>query len=569
MKIFTQKTMSIGGKKLFFPLISIIAIVLTLFILLSISTYRHLHQGQIRMEESLFRDGQIILKSLEVSFHTGMMGMMGRTDNLQEIMNSIATIADIHFVALVDREGMIIAHSDERLVGTLFPQREKLRQLTGQEAPISWFDQEGEFIVLKKMEPFSSMGMGGNAGNNMWFRMHSMMAPQEPLLDKVLSGQVYAVVGLGTKAYEEARKNDLSHAIMMGVILLVLGTAGFYFIFLVQDYYITQRALDSITTYANQVVENMPSGLLSIDPDGNIVTLNNRAKEILAIKGELVEKEKIKKRLLPFFEPIRASLKEKTPVLEHEVELPVQKGKSIPLSISAAPLISETGEDLGTVIILRDLREIKDLQEKIQRSERLAGLGSLAAGMAHEIRNPLSSIKGFAQYFLKKNPPGSEGQKYSQVIIQEVERLNRVISNLLDFARPKEPVKVLVSMTEIIRHTLELIQDEAKAKGIQVRTEIEEGLPLLWLDKDQITQVLLNITLNGLDVLKDGGILWIRVSYKHEEATPWSWRLKITDRACPRRNFPKSSILFIPPREKGQDLDWPLLIGLSKNTRAP
>ncbi len=510
MKIFTQKTMSIGSKKLFFPLISIIAIVLALFILLSISTYRHLHQSQIRMKESLFRDGQIILKSLEVSFRTGMMGMMGRTDNLQAIMNSIATIADIHFVALVDREGMIIAHNDERLVGTLFPQREKIRQLTGQKGLISWFEKEGEFIVIKKMEPFHFMGLRGNAENSMWFRMRSMMASQEPLLDKVLSGQVYAVAGLGTKAYEEARKNDLRHAIMMGVILLVLGTAGFYFIFLVQDCYITQKALDSITTYANQVVENMPSGLLSIDPDGNIVTLNNRAKEILAIKGDLTAREEIKKNLLPLFEPIRSALKEKTPVLEHEVEFPVQKGKSIPLSMSAAPLISETGEDLGTVIILRDLREIKDLQEKIQRSERLAGLGSLAAGMAHEIRNPLSSIKGFAQYFLKKNPPGSEGQKYSQVIIQEVERLNRVISNLLDFARPKDPIKALVSMTEIIRHTIKLIQDEATAKGIQVKTEIEEGLPHLVLDRDQITQVLLNMALNGLDALKDGGILWIR-----------------------------------------------------------
>lgn len=237
---------------------------------------------------------------------TGMMGMMGRTDDLQAIMNSITTIADIHFVALVDREGKIIAHNDERLVGSLFPRREKIRQLTGREGPISWFEKEGEFIVLKKMEPFHSMGMGGNTENSMWFRMRSMMAPQGTLLDKILSGQVYAVAGLGTKAYEEARKNDLRHAIMMGVILLVLGTAGFYFIFLVQDYYITQRALDSITTYANQVVENMPSGLLSIDPDGNIVTLNNRAKEILALKGELPEREEIKKSLLSFFEPIRA-----------------------------------------------------------------------------------------------------------------------------------------------------------------------------------------------------------------------------------------------------------------------
>ncbi len=346
-----------------------------------------------------------------------------------------------------------------------------------------------------------------------------MMTPGGTLFDQVQSGKVYAVVGLGTKTFEEARKSDLSHAIMMGVILLILGTAGFYFIFLVQNYYIAQRALDSLTiyaTYATQVVENMPDGLLSLDPEGDIVTLNNRAKEILALMGKWSEKGEIKKHLLPFLEPILTSLKEKTEVLEYEMALPVQQGKSIPLSLSAARLIAETGEDLGVVIILRDLREIKELQEKIKRSERLAGLGSLAAGMAHEIRNPLSSIKGFAQYFLKKNPLGSEGQKYSQVIIQEVERLNRVISNLLDFARPKEPLKVLVSMEGIIEHCLELIKDDARTKGIEVKPEIEENLPLLWMDKDQITQVLLNITLNGLEALKEGGILWIRAHTNQE-----------------------------------------------------
>lgn len=465
------------------------------------------------MEESLFRDGQIILKSLEVSFHTGMMGMMIRNDNLQEIMTSVATLADIRFVALLDQQGLIIAHNEERLVGTPFPQKEKLRQVTRQEVPKSWFGDKGEFIVVKKMEPFPSPGRGEGS---MWSRMRSMMTPGGTLLDQVQSGKVYAVVGLGTKTYEEARKSDLSHAILMGVILLILGTAGFYFIFLVQNYYIAQRALDSLTIYATQVVENMPDGLLSLDPEGDIVTLNNRAKEILALTGAWSEKGEIKKHLLPFLEPILTSLKEKTEVLEYEMALPVQQGKSIPLSLSAARLIAETGEDLGVVIILRDLREIKELQEKIKRSERLAGLGSLAAGMAHEIRNPLSSIKGFAQYFLKKNPPGSEGQKYSQVIIQEVERLNRVISNLLDFARPKEPLKALVSMEGIIEHCLELIKDDARTKGIEVKPEIEENLPLLWMDKDQITQVLLNITLNGLEALKEGGIFWIRAHINQE-----------------------------------------------------
>lgn len=511
MKFLNLRGPSIQGKKLFFPLISILAVVLTLIILLSISTYRHLNRGQQRMEESLFRDGQIILKSFETFFRTGMMGMMGQTANLQEILNSVAALADIRFVALLDQQGSILAHNDERLVGTTFEQKEKLAQRIGTEGTKSWFEEKEGFIVAKKMEPFSYRGMGEGRADGMGFRMHSMMTPRETLFDRVLSGQIYAVVGLETKTFEEARSSDLRHALLMAVILLILGTAGLYFIFLVQNYYTTQRALDSITLYMNQVVENMPDGLLSLNPQGKIITLNNRAKEILAIKGQWPsEKEEIQKQFLPSIAPILKALEGKSPVLEHEVEFPLKEGKFIPLSLSAARLISETEEDLGAVILLRDLREIKDLQEKIKRSERLASLGTLAAGMAHEIRNPLSSIKGFAQYFLKKNPPGSEGQKYSRVIIQEVERLNRVITNLLDFARPQDPVMSPVSIGAILHHTLELIKEDARSKGIQVRTDIPEHLPLLLMDRDQITQVLLNILLNGLDVLKESGSLSIR-----------------------------------------------------------
>ena len=129
MKFQNHKITSVRGKRLFFPIISILAVVLTLLVLLSISTYRHFNRGQLRMEESLYRDGQIILKSFETSYRTGMIGMMGRENNLQEIMNSVASLSDIHFVALLDQQGIILAHSDEHLVGTPFPDKQKLDQL--------------------------------------------------------------------------------------------------------------------------------------------------------------------------------------------------------------------------------------------------------------------------------------------------------------------------------------------------------------------------------------------------------------------------------------------------------
>lgn len=498
-------------KGLYLPVITILATVLTLLVLLSVSTLRNLHQERVKMEESLYRDGLIILRSLEATFRSGIMGMMERSENLQWLISQLSTLTNIHFVSIVDRRGYIIAHSEESLVGKYYPIKEKIQDLLGQEGPKSWFGRDGQFIVAKRFEPLRpSWRMRGGRNDLMHPMMRSMLETMQRLFKPIMSGNAYAIVGLDTREFEEARKSDFRHAVMMGLILLVLGSAGLYFIFLIQNYYVVNKTLDSMTTYTTNVVENMPDGLISIDPSGKIVTLNNRTREIFGLNGMTDKRGEIKKRFLSFAKPLIESLKQKRRLLEREIELPCGDGKPIPISVSAASLISDEGEDLGAVFILRDLREIRELQERVKRSERLAALGSLAAGMAHEIRNPLSSIKGFAQFFLKKNPAGSVDHKYSEVMIKEVERLNRVITNLLDFARPKEPIKEKASIAELIHHNLDLIQQHADSKDIQIIADINEDIPQLDFDKDQMTQVLLNIALNGLDAIEEEGKLWVR-----------------------------------------------------------
>ncbi len=190
----------------------------------------------------------------------------------------------------------------------------------------------------------------------------------------IMSGKAYAIVGLETKAFEEARKSDVRHAIMMGLILLVIGSAGLYFIFLIQNYYIINKTLDSMTTYTTNVVENMPDGLVSIDAQGEIVTVNSRTREIFGLKEIPDERAELRRRFLSFATPLIESLKQKRLLLDQEVECPCSESESIPISVSAARLISDDGEDLGAVFILRDLREIRELQERVKRSEKLAAV---------------------------------------------------------------------------------------------------------------------------------------------------------------------------------------------------
>jgi len=114
----------------------------------------------------------------------------------------------------------------------------------------------------------------------------------------------------------------------------------------------------------------------------------------------------------------------------------VAEGRTIPLEVIATTLREEDDAFVGHVILFRDMTEIRRLEEEVARSRRLASLGSLAAGVAHEIRNPLSSIKGFATWFRERYRDNPEDRETAEVMIREVDRLNRVITQLLEFARP-------------------------------------------------------------------------------------------------------------------------------------
>jgi two-component system sensor histidine kinase HydH len=533
-------------KGLYIPIITILATIVTLLVLLGISTVRNLHRDNVRMEESLFRDGLIVLRGLEASFRFGMQGMIGGDTNIERLISQMSDLTDIRFIALVDEKGTFIAHSDDAMVGTTYPDMEKLRNLIARDQPQSWFAADGSFVVAKRFQPLRSprVMMGGG-----------MMGGWRGMVPAALPDKTYAVVGLNTTLFEQARKDDIRHAVLMGLILLVLGSASFYFIVLVQNYSIVNRTLDTMTTYATNVVENMPDGLISVDAGGGIVTVNNRAREIFGLKAKTLsdERDELTKKLRAIAKPIFKSLRKGKTIIEREVEYFPDGGGPIPLSVSAARLISDGGEDLGTVFILRDLREIKELQERVARNERLAALGGLAAGVAHEIRNPLSSIKGFAQFFLKKNPPGSEDHKYSEVMIQEVERLNRVISNLLDYAKPKEPVKEKTSFADVIQRSVALIKDDALSRKVELAVDIATDIPVVQVDRDQITQVLLNIALNGLDAMQKGGRLTIR-GFREQGERSVVVEIEDTGQGIPEEELPRIFNPFYTTKKTGTGL---------------
>jgi two-component system sensor histidine kinase HydH len=196
-------------------------------------------------------------------------------------------------------------------------------------------------------------------------------------------------------------------------------------------------------------------------------------------------------------------------VSEKEMECEFTLKKVVPVSISASKIINEEGEFVGRVFILRDLAEVRRLQDEIRRKEKLAAIGDLAAGVAHEIRNPLSSIKGIASYYKEKFADGSEDKEMAGVMIEETDRLNRVISELLEFARPSKLNLKLSDLNELLKHSARFIQQEATTKNIQIHLNLTPDAVEAEVDPDRLTQCFLNLYLNALQAMKNGGQLAI------------------------------------------------------------
>ncbi|MBN2515155.1 MAG: GHKL domain-containing protein, partial [Deltaproteobacteria bacterium] len=207
-------------------------------------------------------------------------------------------------------------------------------------------------------------------------------------------------------------------------------------------------------------------------------------------------------------------LKLKHGIVEKEIDFLSKDGKRIPLEVITTVLKEEDGTFWEQVILFRDLTEIRRLRQEIDRSHRLASLGRLAAGIAHEIRNPLSSIKGFATYFRERYNDIPEDRKTADIMIQEVERLNRVIGQLLEFARPMNIRLRSTSLQTLIRRSLKIIENQARENNITISFDTVPDVEDIMIDSDRMSQVLLNLYLNAIEAMVDGGTLSITLTRK-------------------------------------------------------
>jgi len=277
-----------------------------------------------------------------------------------------------------------------------------------------------------------------------------------------------------------------------------------------QSYRTTKESLQDTSAIAQEVVTSLPVGLIATDKDGKIAFYNSAAERITGLNIAAAHGKDADSILPNHFCGLKESLDRGASIYEKEMECEFSEDKIVPVSVSASKIINEEEQFVGQLLIIRDLGEVRRLQDEIRRKENLAAIGGLAAGVAHEIRNPLSSIKGIASYFRDKSDEDSSDQEMAGVMILEVDRLNRVISELLEFAKPTELKLKTSDVNSLISHSVRLIETEAAAQDIAVQLDLPQQPILAEIESDRFSQCLLNLYLNSLQAMEKGGQLTIK-----------------------------------------------------------
>jgi two-component system sensor histidine kinase HydH len=531
-------------KKLYLPALSLVAIIFLLLVLISISTYRNLDREKTRALHFLHRQGVTLLRSIEASARTGMQSLMWQEVSLGKLLQETTKDDEIAYVYLIDGHGLILHHSD--------PSKEGESSVWNPDL----IDKD-QIVTRIKVLP---------EGIRIYELAKYFSPMYEPSIihskDSILSsGQISEqhthrgdsiVLGMKMTAFKDARHADIQHALIMAGVILVLGSGALFFIFVIQNYYLVNRTLKQTQDYTRQVVASMANGLLSVDLDGKIISYNLLALELLAI-----EEYEIKNMDINGFPDFRETgifekLEDCVSVLDREINYHKKFGETVPLALSVTPIMGEGDSCQGAVIIL-----------KVRRSEKLAAIGELAASVAHEIRNPLSSIKGFAQYLRHSLKDKPREKEYAETMVSEVDRINTVVTDLLTFARPMEAELVPTDVTALIEHTVRLIQADAQTRNINIQMNISD-LSKIPLDANQMTQAVLNLLLNALQAVKNGGHIEVGAELNPSDSLLKMW---VEDDGSGILADQKKKIFdpFFTTREKGTGLGLAIVHKIVEN----
>jgi|Deesub1362A_J573_1020465.scaffolds.fasta_scaffold00375_9 PAS domain S-box-containing protein len=303
-----------------------------------------------------------------------------------------------------------------------------------------------------------------------------------------------------------------------------------------------------IEAYSDNILQSIPSGVISMDNEMRIRSINRAAEQILGLSSEdVVGMDSME----VFGEPIVSILRDKRSITRAEYPYTARDGRHLWLGVTTSQLRNKSGEAIGMLLIFTDLTDIKALQEEVRLKERLSQLGEMSAGIAHELRNSMSVIAGYAR-LLKRNI--DEANRPSvESILSEIRGMDMVISELLSFAKPTVLNKTTVDLNRLIEDTASAVVGDRDSIRLSIKTH---DTLMVKADETLLRQAITNLLVNAIESMPDGGMLDVETSL-HGEMAMISIRDTGTGIADDIRD--KVFLPFFSTKEKGTGLGLALV----------
>ena len=451
--------------------------------------------------------------------------------NVQMVLEHASEHPGVKFLALVDSDGFILANSVPK---------EGSRQVSEQtQGFLSAFDtessatktfhfrisSEGKQTVFQVAAYFPPIGkrflsqLGplpmprNNRGElvNRMMRRHGLNSSWRQELEALNKNKYVILVELDMKQFNERLQRQKLEIIILSIVLLLVGFGGWLSILTLEGLKGSQSRLRRVEAFRDILISSLPVGLIATDNKGQIILYNRFSQELTGISEETaLDGDATIFENMPELQAVfEGSWEKNEPFVQKEVQLTGSQNSCHIVQLNRMAIIDREDKFVGTLLMMQDLSQVKKLEKDLRRSERLAALGKMAAGVAHELRNPLSSIKGLALVLQSKFSEKNQGRETADIMVQEVERLNRSISELLDYARPQKLQKNEVDLQKLLHKAVSLLCIDAEAAGVKMVTDFPETVPLIHADEDKLKQVFLNLFLNGIQAMEHGGTLTV------------------------------------------------------------
>jgi signal transduction histidine kinase len=281
--------------------------------------------------------------------------------------------------------------------------------------------------------------------------------------------------------------------------------------------------LQDAKVYNEVLLDNLVTGVVAADPEGRITLCNREAQRILCLAGTETAPGQAAAELLPapLAEALRQSLATARGVRDAAALLRPNTPGELPIRYGTAVFTGAADTQMGALLVLQDVSALRRLEEQVRRSDRLASLGTLAAGMAHEIKNPLVSLKTFVQLLPERYDDPEFRTTFTPLLGAEVTRIDKVVSQLLGFARPIKPNLAPTPVHAAVETSLRLVAQQIKGKGLALVHRCETLTDVVLGDEHLLSQVLVNLLLNAIDATPPGGTLTVVTRLAERPVGAW------------------------------------------------